>query len=111
MDEVTKKAAQNKLEFMGAEVAYPDEILDDKKLEEHYRTLALSPESYSQNMIDFFRFNTENSIKELIKSTENNDWKNRVPATKDFTSYYSNSKNAISKSQIHFHITVMGLLN
>lgn len=41
MDEVTRKNALDKAASMTSHIAYPDELLDDKKLEEFYSTVGL----------------------------------------------------------------------
>lgn len=39
MDDVTKKAALEKAASMSTHIAYPDELLDNKKLEEFYENV------------------------------------------------------------------------
>lgn len=41
MDEVTRKNALDKAASMTSHIAYPDELLDDRKLEEFYSTVGL----------------------------------------------------------------------
>lgn len=41
MDDVTRKAALEKAESMTTHIGYPDELLDDKKLEEFYKGVCI----------------------------------------------------------------------
>lgn len=41
MDNVTKKAALEKAASMATHIAYPDELLDNKKLEEFYQNVSI----------------------------------------------------------------------
>jgi predicted metalloendopeptidase len=40
MDEVTRKHALEKAKAMSAHIAYPDELLDDKKIDEYYANVS-----------------------------------------------------------------------
>lgn len=42
MDDVTRKAALEKAESMSTHIAYPDELLDNKKLEEFYENVSFN---------------------------------------------------------------------
>lgn len=99
MDTNTKNAAKEKAEFMEAKVAYPDEILDVNKLEEQYRNFNMTLESYYQNLIDVFWFNTENYLKELRNPVDKKtDWKDHAHTSVEFE-IYSYVKNSLSKFQ------------
>lgn len=96
MDDKTRKAALEKLEFMSSNVAYPDEILDEGKLEEHYRNLELTPGSYLKNVISESRFDFENDLKELRKPVDKKDWKTLAYPTM-VNALYSENLNSIRK--------------
>lgn len=42
MDEKTRKSALEKADAMTTHIAYPDELLDDKKLEEFYSNVSIT---------------------------------------------------------------------
>ncbi|XP_015110120.1 neprilysin-2 [Diachasma alloeum] len=75
MDDETRKSALEKAASMTSYIAYPDELLDDRKLEEFYQDLELSDENYLQNIINISLFTIKNSFSELREPYNKSDWR------------------------------------
>lgn len=96
MDEETKKAALDKAESMSTHIAYPDELLNDTKLEEFYRKLEISPGNYLQSMLNLTLFGTEYSFEKLRQPVNKSDWiSHGRPAI--VNAFYSSIENSIRK--------------
>ncbi|KAJ8668512.1 hypothetical protein QAD02_010175 [Eretmocerus hayati] len=94
MDDETRKAALDKAESMTTHIAYPNELLDDNKIEEFYRKLELSPGNYLQNMLNLTLFGTEYSFEKLRKPVNKSDWVTHGrPAV--VNAFYSSIENSI----------------
>ena len=64
MDDETKLEAHRKLAQMGQFIAYPDEYLDEKNIEEIYHGLDLDEETYFATLVDI---NREKNQEEALK--------------------------------------------
>ncbi|XP_046742992.1 neprilysin-2 isoform X2 [Diprion similis] len=94
MDEKTRKAALEKAASMATHIAYPDELLDDKKLEEFYDGLELSPNDYMGSILNLTLFGTEYSFERLRKPVNKSDWVSHGrPAI--VNAFYSSIENSI----------------
>lgn len=94
MDDETRKAALDKAESMSTHIAYPDELLDDKKLEELYAKLEISPGNYLQSILNLTLFNNEYSFDKLRKPVNKSDWVTHGrPAV--VNAFYSSIENSI----------------
>lgn len=96
MDEKTRKSALEKAETMSTHIAYPDELLDDKKLEEFYEKLEISQGDYLQTILNLTLFGTEYSFSKLRKPVNKSDWVSHGrPAI--VNAFYSSIENSIRK--------------
>ncbi|XP_008554183.1 neprilysin-2 isoform X3 [Microplitis demolitor] len=95
MDEVTRKSALEKAASMTSHIAYPDELLDDTKLEEFYENLQLDDNaSYLKNILNLTLFGTEYSFSKLRKPVNKSDWVSHGrPAV--VNAFYSSIENSI----------------
>ncbi|XP_011312064.1 membrane metallo-endopeptidase-like 1 isoform X2 [Fopius arisanus] len=94
MDEETRKSALEKAASMTSHIAYPDELLDDSKLEEFYQDLELSDENYLQGILNLTLFGTEYSFSKLRKPVNKSDWVTHGrPAV--VNAFYSSIENSI----------------
>ncbi|XP_015511770.2 neprilysin-2 isoform X1 [Neodiprion lecontei] len=94
MDEKTRKAALEKAASMATHIAYPDELLDDKKLEEFYDGLELNPDDYIGSILNLTLFGTEYSFGRLRKPVNKSDWVSHGrPAI--VNAFYSSIENSI----------------
>ncbi|KAJ8668517.1 hypothetical protein QAD02_010180 [Eretmocerus hayati] len=74
MDKITREAALEKINSMRNYISYPDEVMDEARIEDLYKTLELSPDSYLQNKLNCSRFLTDTSYGLLKKPVEGNEW-------------------------------------
>lgn len=96
MDEQTRKSALEKAASMSTHIAYPDELLDDKKLEEFYENLELSSEDYVASILNLTLFGTEYSFSKLRKPVNKSEWiSHGRPAI--VNAFYSSIENSIRK--------------
>lgn len=94
MDEETRKSALDKAESMSTHIAYPDELLDDRKLEEFYKKLEITPGNYLQSILNLTLFGTEYSFEKLRKPVNKSDWiTHGKPAI--VNAFYSSIENSI----------------
>ncbi|XP_012252045.2 neprilysin-2 isoform X2 [Athalia rosae] len=94
MDETTRRSALEKAAAMSTHIAYPDELLDDKKLEEFYANLELSPDDYIGSILNLTLFGTEYSFEKLRKPVNKSEWiSHGRPAV--VNAFYSSIENSI----------------
>ncbi|XP_066143643.1 neprilysin-2 isoform X2 [Euwallacea fornicatus] len=74
MDEKTKQNAMDKAKSMSTHIGYPDEMLDDKKLEEFYQNLELDENKYLRSILNLTLFGTRLSFKRLRQPVNKTDW-------------------------------------
>jgi len=75
MDEQTRQAAINKLHAMGQLIGYPEELLDNDKLENYYEKLEIDPNSYFLSALNVNSFETDYAFNKLRKPIKKTDWK------------------------------------
>uniref|UniRef100_A0A7I4Y525 Neprilysin n=2 Tax=Haemonchus contortus TaxID=6289 RepID=A0A7I4Y525_HAECO len=93
MDNATKNAAFEKANAMLRQIAYPDFILDSKKLDDYYRGFSVGEtDSYSQMIEKLSRWRIECEFKRLIKPVDRTEY-DFNPA--DVDAYYSHDFNSI----------------
>lgn len=95
MDEKTKKAALEKVDYMNALVGYPSEFMDDKKLDDYYKNLTLYPTSFLKSKLSLNIFNKAHKFDQLRKQFDRSDW---AHWTLGDDLIYDWSKNSIGKS-------------
>ncbi|XP_066597327.1 neprilysin-2 isoform X2 [Prorops nasuta] len=94
MDEETKKSALAKAASMVSHIAYPDELLEDKKLEEFYEKLELTDDNFLESILNLTLFATEYSFGKLRKPVNKSDWiSHGRPAI--VNAFYSSIENSI----------------
>lgn len=97
MDEDTKNAAVAKAHALVAHVAYPDELTNNTKLEEFYKSLEMDENEYMLNALSLNHFKTEYAIRELYEPVNKTDW--LTHATPAMTNaFYSALENSIRMS-------------
>jgi membrane metallo-endopeptidase-like protein 1 len=74
MDEETKKNALDKAKSMSTHIAYPDELMNDRKLEEFYGDLELDENYYLRSILNLTLFGTRFSFKRLRQPVNKTDW-------------------------------------
>ncbi|XP_017759283.1 PREDICTED: membrane metallo-endopeptidase-like 1 isoform X2 [Eufriesea mexicana] len=94
MDEETRKSALNKAASMASHIAYPDELLDNNKLEEFYEKLELTTDNYLEGILNLTLFGVEYSFSKLRKPVNKSDWiTHGRPAI--VNAFYSSIENSI----------------
>lgn len=97
MDPTTRMAALDKVKAMTTHIGYPDEIMDDKKLEEYYEGLEINPDTYLESVLRMNVFGTDYAFNKLRKSVNKTDWVTHSrPAI--VNAFYSSIENSIRKS-------------
>lgn len=77
MDDNTKDAAFEKLENMKALIAYPDEFMEDKKLDDYYSNLSIDLDSsYLKNHLSINLFQRACNFEKLRHPFNRTDWVN-----------------------------------
>ncbi|RZF35771.1 hypothetical protein LSTR_LSTR012069 [Laodelphax striatellus] len=75
MDEQTRAAALEKAKAMTTHIAYPDELLDDKKLIEFYEKLEISStDDYIGAVLNVAKFRGDRSLGRLRDPVNKTDW-------------------------------------
>lgn len=97
MDEKTKNAAIDKATKLVAHIAYPKELTNNTKLEEHYGSLEMKDDEYLMNALRLNKFKSEYALRELFKPVDKNNWlQHATPAMTN--AFYSALENSIRKS-------------
>ncbi|XP_011706706.1 PREDICTED: neprilysin-1-like, partial [Wasmannia auropunctata] len=76
MDEKTRRSALEKVAAMTLHVAYPNELLDDRKLENYYEGLEFSVDNYLENIYNLSTFKTNFSFSRLRQPVNKTEWIN-----------------------------------
>lgn len=96
MDNVTRVAALNKVKSMSTHIGYPDEIMDNTKLEEYYKGLEINPDQYLESVLKMNVFGTDYAFNKLRKPVNKTDWVTHSrPAI--VNAFYSSIENSIRK--------------
>ncbi|XP_076238812.1 M13 family metallopeptidase neprilysin 2 isoform X2 [Calliopsis andreniformis] len=94
MDDETRKSALKKAASMATHIAYPDELLDDKKLEKFYEKLELSGDNYMKSILNLTLFGIDYTFGKLRKPVNKTDWlAHGRPAI--VNAFYSSIENSI----------------
>ncbi|XP_031777451.1 neprilysin-2-like [Nasonia vitripennis] len=74
MDEKTKKAALEKVDWIAPYIAYPNEFFEDQKLDDFYKDFEVVDSSYLKTKLNFNLFQKEYSLGQLRKPVDKTDW-------------------------------------
>ncbi|CAG0902422.1 unnamed protein product [Cyprideis torosa] len=74
MDPVTKARAKKKATQMITHVAYPEELLDDRKLKSLYRGLTIHPNNFFLNVVKTGLYSFDYSLRHLRERVNKTDW-------------------------------------
>lgn len=99
MDEETRKSATNKLHAMSTHIGYPDEIMDNSKIEKYYENLEIDENNYLSSVLNMNVFGTDYAFNKLRKPVNKTDWVTHArPAV--VNAFYSSIENSIRKTEI-----------
>ncbi|KRT83251.1 Peptidase [Oryctes borbonicus] len=96
MDEDTRQHALNKVDRMVEYIGYPNELLDDSKLEEYYQDLEVSENSYLKSSLNVSLLSNKLSFKKLHMPVNKTDWSTHSEASA-VNAFYSPNENSIRK--------------
>lgn len=74
MDPVTKNNALDKAEAIDEFVAYPDELLDARMVDDYYTPLRLLDDDYFGSMLRLARFECDKNFERLNVPVNKSDW-------------------------------------
>jgi predicted metalloendopeptidase len=94
MDDKTRATAHVKVKAMSTHIGYPDELMDNKKLEEYYNELEINPDTYLESVLKMSVFGTNYAFNKLRKPVNKTDWITHArPAI--VNAFYSSIENSI----------------
>ena len=111
MDEETKKSALDKVRVMKSIIAYPDELLDDSKLEDRYKGLEIMSNDYWENIRNSTRFYKKEYLSRLRKPVNKRDWIEDGESAAEVNAFYDWHKNIIGRSLLIYYITIVSINN
>lgn len=94
MDKRTKIAAGDKVDKITTHIGYPDELHDDKKLEDYHKTLTVDSNNYFASVLNVNKFYMNYEFDTLRKPVNKTDWIQHSSPT-FINAYYSFEENSI----------------
>lgn len=96
MDEVTRKAAMEKVNSMDTHIGYPVELTQNEKLIEYYEKLEIDETKYLESVLNLNIFGTNKAFMKLRQPVNKTDWiAHSRPAI--VNAFYSSIENSIRK--------------
>lgn len=94
MDETTRTAGLSKVKSMVTHIGYPDELMDDNKLTDFYKTVKVDENKYLESILSINIFGTDRAFKKLREPVNKTDWiTHSKPAV--VNAFYSSIENSI----------------
>ncbi|KAI5630580.1 VLP3p-5, transcript variant X2 [Venturia canescens] len=78
MDEKTRVKALHKASAMVAHIGYPDELLDDRKVNEFYRNFDISGDNYLENILNHNKLEADRTFGTLREPVNKTEWINHA---------------------------------
>lgn len=97
LDEQSKVAAISKALAMNFDIGFPDELLDDQKLNEYYDGLELHSSSLLINVMRVNQLFGNRKIRLLRTPNGHHEWIERAKRITKVDAFYGVSKNTICK--------------
>lgn len=94
MDAKTKLAASKKVDAIITHIGYPDELYDDKKLEEYHKTIEFNQTNYLASILNINKFYMNYELVSLRKPVNKTDWISHSSPT-FINAFYSFEENSI----------------
>lgn len=95
MDDESRNAAIEKANAMKFHIGYPDELMNDTMLDEHYKDLELQSDSYFQSMLNAQKILMNREILQLREPVDKNDWIEHSLRLTHVDAFYSVVENSI----------------
>lgn len=96
MDEETRESALHKLKAMATYIGYPDELMDNAKIEELYNGLEIDENNYLLSMLNMRVFGSNYTFSKLREPYNKTDWINHA-TTAMVNAFYNPIENSIRK--------------
>ena len=74
MDDATKKSALEKVINMNPHIAYPDEILNDTKVNAFYESVELTGGNFLKSSLNISLFNIHEEYSSLRRPVDRDEW-------------------------------------
>lgn len=103
MDEKTRSLAFKKAHGMHFHIGYPNELLDDNKLNDYYDGLTMQPDSMFYNVMHIQQFLRNREINQYRKTINKTDWQTHSMVTA-VNAYSSIMENSVGKFLFFFTI-------
>lgn len=100
MNGTTRDAAISKANEVYFHIGYPDELLDDKKLDEHYKNLELRSDSLLHSVIRIQKFEKDRKVSQLRIPVNKTDWVEHSIRTTKVGGSYLVLENSIGRFSI-----------
>lgn len=97
LDDQVKAAAMSKAIAMNFDIGFPDELIDDNKLNEYYDGLELHPNSVLENIMRVNQFLGKRKKRRLHKPIDRREWSERASRLTTVDAFYGVSQNTICK--------------
>ncbi|XP_049843202.1 neprilysin-2-like isoform X5 [Schistocerca gregaria] len=94
MDEGTRKKGLEKAKSMAVHIAYPDELLDDNKLDQFYEKLDTDPGQFLESNNNLTRFLYDFYFGRLHRPVNKSDWTTLGDSAIEVNAFYEWSDNA-----------------
>ena len=96
MDGKTKMKALEKAQAINNHIAYPDELLDNEKIEKFYEKLKISQDDYFQLASNVSLFEMNYVLSQLREPVNKSDWVTHA-GSGTINAFYNPTENSMSK--------------
>jgi neprilysin len=94
MDEITRAQALDKVKAIATHIGYPDELTDNKKLEDYYEGLEIDSNKYLESILRLNKFAMNKMFLKLREPVNKTDWTTHSRAAV-VNAFYSPIENSI----------------
>jgi neprilysin len=99
MDAITREKALDKVKTLATHIGYPDELTDNKKLEDYYKGLEINSDNYLETNLRLTIFLMDKSFLKLRKPINKTDWTKHSKVANVIAKYFI-LENSISEYMI-----------
>lgn len=89
MDDKTRVKAIKKAQIMVSHIGYPDELLDNNKIEEYYKNLEMKPDDLLLNTLQLNVFYINRKFNRLRQPINKTNWQTHTKPTTANAFYHS----------------------
>lgn len=111
MGEKTRDAALTKIKAMATHIGHPDELMDDQKLRDFYKTVSIDENKLLESVLSIQKFDNDRDFNKLRKPVNKTDWVKHSKQA-EVNAVYSSLENSISKLKFEVinHISLLTLI-